>query len=147
MFKEYLLTGATGFLGNTIAWKLHEKGCRCKALVRSGDAFSNKLPPDTELYNGDLLDYDSLEDFFSGSSEESCIIHCAGIVSIASKHDERIHKVNVKGTWNVLRSIAEHYVGRMIYVSSIHAIPEKPTGNVHTELSSFDANRVKGEYI
>lgn len=28
MFNKYLLIGATGFLGNTIVWTLHQKGLK-----------------------------------------------------------------------------------------------------------------------
>lgn len=146
MFTEFLLTGATGFLGNAIAWMLHEKGFRCTALIMPGDIYASKLPSDTELYYGDLLDMESLEGFFKSASKNTCFIHCAGIVSIASKPNPMIYKVNVKGTWNVLCLAAKHDIGKMIYVSSIHAIPEKVAGEVITEVDSFDAHLVKGEY-
>lgn len=146
MFAEYLLTGATGFLGNTIAWILQERGCQCKALVTPGDSFISRLPTDTELFYGDILDRESLEGFFNGVSEDSCLIHCAGIVSIASKPNPMIYKVNVEVTRNALSLAARHQIGRMIHVSSIHAIPEKPIGEIISETDVFDENLVKGEY-
>lgn len=75
MYTQYLITGVSGFLGNTIAWNLHEKGIRCKGLVRKGDPYISKLPPDVELCYGDVLDLDSLEHFFEGYSEETCLVH------------------------------------------------------------------------
>lgn len=147
MFTEFLLTGATGFLGNTIAWKLHEKGYRCKALVTQKGKYNSKLPPDTELWYGDILDAESLDELFNGvSSDDTCVIHCAGIVSIASKPNPMIYKINVDGTRNILRLAAEHHVGRLIHVSSIHAIPEKPAGEIMSEINVFDEDFVRGEY-
>lgn len=146
MFTRFLLTGATGFLGNTIAWILHKKRFYCKALVMQGDSYASKLPPDTELCYGDLLDADSLDSFFSGKLDDTCLIHCAGIVSIASKPNPMIYKVNVEGTKNILHLAAEHHIGRLIHVSSIHAIPEKPVGMGMSEINFFDENLVKGEY-
>lgn len=146
MFTEFLLTGATGFLGNTIAWMLHEKGCRCKALIMPGDSYIFRLPSDTEICYGDLLDPSSLYALFKGASENTCLIHCAGIVSIASRPNPMIFKVNVEGTKNILHLAAEHHIGRLIHVSSIHAIPEKPGGEIMSETDTFDAELVKGEY-
>ena len=146
MFTKFLLTGATGFLGNTIAWILHNKGFFCKALVMQGDSYASKLPSDTEICYGNLLDVDSMDSFFKGKLDDTCLIHCAGIVSIASKPNPMIYKVNVEGTQNILRLAAEHHLGRMIYVSSIHAIPEKPAGTSMSETAIFDEKLVKGEY-
>ena len=146
MFSEYLLTGATGFLGNTIAWKLHEKGLKCRALVMEGDRFKSKLPPSIEQYDGDILDLSTLGRFFEQTGKDACLLHCAGIVSIASKQNPMIYKVNVEGTRNIIRLAASHNIGKVIHVSSIHAIPEKPKGQVMTEVDTFDEMLVKGEY-
>lgn len=146
MFTDYLLTGATGFLGNTIAWKLHEKGYHCKALVMPGDTYASRLPPDTELFYGNVLDAESLDAFFNGRSDSTCVIHCAGIVSIATRPNPMIYKVNVEGTRNILCLAVKHHVERVIHVSTIHAIPEKPAGEIILETDTFDENLVKGEY-
>lgn len=146
MFTKYLLTGATGFLGNTIAWMLHKKGFYCRAFVMHGDKYVSKLPPDIDIYYGNLLDTASLDYFFDGSLDDTCLIHCAGIVSIASKPNPMIYEVNVKGVQNILQLAAKHHVGRLIHVSSIHAIPEKPLGVCMAETDVFDEKLVKGEY-
>ena len=146
MFTKFLLTGATGFLGNTIAWKLYEKGIRCRALVMPGDCHISKLPPETDLFIGDLLDLTSLDTFFRGLPDNVCLIHCAGIVSIASRQNPMVYKVNVEGTKNVLYLAEKYHVERVIYVSSVHALPDKPLGETITEIKIFDENLVKGEY-
>ena len=85
MFSKYLLTGATGFLGNTIAWMLHEKGLECVCLVVKGDRYASKLPPSVKIVYGDVLDFESISEFFEEKDDNTCLLHCAGIVSIASK--------------------------------------------------------------
>lgn len=146
MFSKFLLTGATGFLGNTIARMLNEKGFSCKALVMSGDEYISKLPAGIEKYYGDLSKPESLNGFFDGDLRDVCVIHCAGIISIATKNDDKIFKVNVEGTRNMLRLALNHKVGRFVYVSSVHALPEKPKGEEITETKSFDPNVVRGDY-
>lgn len=146
MYTQYLITGVSGFLGNTIAWNLHEKGIRCKGLVRKGDPYISKLPPDVELCYGDVLDLDSLEHFFEGYSEETCLVHCAGIISVASRPSPLLYKVNVEGTRNILQLSARNNIGRIIYISSIDALPEQPVGEMIQDPNSFDENLVKSHY-
>lgn len=146
MYDKYLLTGATGFLGNTIAWLLHRKKMKCVALVLENDPYIDKLPPNTELAYGDVLSPLSLEKFFSDDETNSCLIHCAGIVSIASKSNPLIYDVNVNGTRNIFEKAYEKHVKKIIYVSSIHAIPVAKSNKVMTEINSFDPKKVKGHY-
>ena len=146
MFSKYLLTGATGFLGNTIAWMLHEKGIECVCFVVKGDRHASKLPPSVKIVYGDVLDFESISEFFEEKDDNTCLLHCAGIVSIASKRNPDIYNVNVRGTINILSKALEHNIKKVIYVSSIHAIPPKTKNEVMTELSYFDKDLVKGDY-
>ena len=146
MFNKYLLTGATGLLGNTIAWMLHQRGIKCVAFALSGDPYISKLPPSIKVVHGDVQNIESLYAFFSEKDENTCLLHCAGIVSIATKKNPCLYSVNVDGTKNVLSLALEKGIKKTIYVSSIHAIPTAPKNNVMTEISTFDKDLVKGEY-
>ena len=74
------------------------------------------------------------------------MLHCAGIVSIASKPDEAIYRVNVQGTRNIVDLSREFGAGRLIYVSSVHAIPEKPAPETITEPDRFAPDEILGDY-
>lgn len=145
MFSKYLLTGATGFLGNTIAWMLHNKDLHCVALVMKDDPFVSKLPPSTKLVYGDILNVNSLDVFIGCKTSDSCLIHCAGLISIASKSNPMINEINVKGTTNLLSLALINRVKKTIYVSTIHAIPDSKH-KIITEINHFDEKKVKGEY-
>ena len=58
--KLYLVTGATGFLGNNVCRRLAEKGMRIRALVMNGDPAEKYLPGGVETIHGDLLESSSL---------------------------------------------------------------------------------------
>ncbi len=146
MYSNYLITGSTGFLGRTVTQELVRRGARVRALLLPDDPYAAELPQGVETLRGDICNAESLEQFFSGADRQSCLIHCAGIVSIASRPGNKLYQVNVAGTRNVARLCAEHQVGRMIYVSSVHAIPEKPKGEVMTEDCEFSPLLVHGEY-
>lgn len=146
MFRKYLVTGATGFLGRAVLAELMKKGARVDALILENDPLAGELPPEVHAVSGDVCEEASLERFFSGADHETCVIHCAGIVSVASHPGERIYRVNVGGTNNILRHCEGRHVGKLVYVSSVHAIPEQPRGTEITEDAVFSPDLVRGDY-
>ena len=53
---------------------------------------------------------------------------------------------DVHGTENVMQLALNAAVDRVVYVSSVHAIPEKPLGQIISEVSSFSPELVHGQY-
>ena len=144
MYDKYLVTGATGFLGRAVAEELVRRKAQVHALVLHDDPYINLLPKEVHTVIGDVCAENSLTDFFADADGRTCVIHCAGIVSVASRPGSRLYQVNVGGTWRVLRQCMEHDVGKMVYVSSVHAIPEKPKGCIITEDCEFSPGLVDG---
>ncbi len=146
MFDKYLVTGATGFLGRAVAEELVRRKAQVHALVLHDDPYTDLLPKEVRTVIGDVCDKSSLSDFFADADSRTCVIHCAGIVSVASRPGPRLYQVNVGGTWRVLRQCMAHDVGKMVYVSSVHAIPERPKGCIITEDCEFSPGLVDGDY-
>lgn len=146
MYDRYLVTGASGFLGRAVLTELLKRGASVRALVMRGDPRADGVPAGAEKVFGDVCDPDSLGDFFEGAGRNTCVIHCAGVVSVASHPGEMIRRVNVGGTENVLRQCKTHGIRRFVYVSSVHAIPEKPAGKEITEDAVFSPELVRGDY-
>ena len=57
-----------------------------------------------------------------------------------------MYDVNVNGTANVVDACVTHHARRLIYVSSVHAIPLLPFGQDMKEISSFDPDAGTGYY-
>ena len=147
MEQTYLITGICGHLGNNAARLLLARGARVRGfdLPRpgGGDLFGGRA----ELRYGDLCKPEELEPLFSDSAPgELTVIHAAGIVSIATKFQQKVWDVNVGGTKNVLALCEQYRVRKLVYVSSVHALPEAPPGQVMTEIDAFDPDRVRGLY-
>ena len=147
MFRKYLVTGAAGFLGRTVIAALDAAGNpEIHALVMQGDPLVNELPDHVHVSFGDICEPDSLEHFFSAADQQTCVIHCAGFVSVASHPGERIYRVNAGGTANVLRYCTNYNVGKLIYVSSVHAIPKNAMQTGITKETLFSPDLVSGDY-
>ena len=70
---------------------------------------------------------------------ETIVIHTAGIINISDEDDivPQMYAVNVLGTENVVEQCRRHQVKRLVYVSSVHAIPEADSLSTIVETSVF----------
>lgn len=145
MSELYLVTGAAGHLGSTLVIKLLELGKKIRVLVLPDE--KNIPKGRLEVCRGDVSDKAGLAQFFDNpNNDELILIHCAGIVTIASKYVQRVYDVNVTGTKNIVDLCVEHSVKKLVYVSSVHAIEEKAAGETICETTAFDPKSVVGLY-
>ena len=118
----YLVTGAMGYLGNTIISKLAAQGKLIRGLALPNDNTISYTQPNVEIVHGDVRDKDSLTSFFSHNPDtELIVIHTAAIVSISSKVDKKVVDVNVNGTKNIVELCLRHKVKKLVHTSSVHA--------------------------
>lgn len=147
MSEKYLITGAAGNLGLSITAQLAARGEQIRAFVLNGDKAASHLPEGVEKIYGDVRNPKDLERFFDIPDIGSAtVIHAAGIVTIYPGFSQKVWDVNVGGTENIVRMCVEKKVKKLVYVSSVHAIPPKKKGEVITEISDFDPDKVKGFY-
>lgn len=143
---RYLVTGAAGHLGSTIIRELSASGCAVRGLLLPGE--TPKVTGGNISYRtGDVCDAESLRGLFeNGQGRPLCVIHTAALISIAEKVPPKLYAVNVDGVKNILRLSREYHVRRLVHVSSVHAIPELPRGQVMREPDAFSADLVDGGY-
>lgn len=147
MKNRYLVTGGTGHLGNTIINMLINKGEHVSTLILPSDKNVYILSDKVKIFRGDVRDKNSIAPAFSTEEDEDLIvIHTAGIVSIATKFDQAVFDVNVTGTKNIIELCTAYNVKKFVHVSSVHAIPERPNGDVITEVTQFNPDAVEGLY-
>ncbi len=147
MYDRYMITGASGFLGRAVAKELVSRGAQVYALVLPGDPLAEMLPREAHVMTGDICVKNSLNHFFlTGADKNTCLIHCAGVVSVETHPKDILYQVNVIGARNIILMCSEYNIERMIYVSSVHAMPEKPKGRIITEQCDFSPMLVHGEY-
>ena len=145
MKKLFIITGANGHLGGTIVRMLNGRPVQVRGLV-----FGDKKKQDTgsiHYYSGDVREPETLRPLFEGCEDmETIVIHTAGIIDISNHVSPELYDVNVNGTKNILALCREYPVKRLVYVSSVHAIPEQKRGNVTGEIRDFSPDAVVGGY-
>lgn len=137
----WLVTGATGHIGNVLVRKLLERGENVRALILPGESRESISGLKVEAFEGDILNMDSVFESMQGIKG---IFHLAGVISIMPGANPFVRKVNVEGTKNILRAAAEKRI-KLIYTSSIHAIQRVEDG-VIDESVPYDMNNPYGAY-
>jgi len=140
----YLLTGANGHLGGTLARMLSRRGADVRGLILPGSDAPSL--PGVIYYRGDVRDRASLERLAAWTTGRPLVtLHTAGLVDISEKGAPQLWEVNVDGTANVVDLCRAHGI-RLLYVSSVHAIPEKAHRQVMDEVTHFSPDLVRGAY-
>ncbi|WP_148411844.1 NAD-dependent epimerase/dehydratase family protein [Murimonas intestini] len=145
MRKLYIVTGANGHLGNTIIRMLRKRDEEVRGLLLPSEERKNERG--VTYITGDVRDKETLRPLFEGvGNREIQVIHTAGIIDIADRVSESMYQVNVGGTKNIVELCLEYHVKRLVYVSSVHAIPEKEGNQVIEEVREFSPEKVVGGY-
>lgn len=138
-----LVTGGTGLLGSHLLFRLSDEGKPIRAIFRDRaridrvkDLFTYYDPENgadrfskIEWVEGDILDIPSLEEAVIGIRH---VYHCAGFVSFAEKHFQKLIKINREGTANIVNVCLAHGVEKLCHVSSTAALGAE-SGNAVTE--------------
>lgn len=144
MIQTYVITGANGHLARNIIEILKKRACRIIGLLLPAERAQDG--ENLRYLHGDVTDRASLDAVFEAAGEGAVVIHAAGIVSIADHPSPKLRAVNVEGTRNVIEACEAHGARRLVYVSSVHALPELPMGETICEINSFDPKKVVGAY-
>ncbi|MEG0590556.1 MAG: NAD-dependent epimerase/dehydratase family protein [Lachnospiraceae bacterium] len=145
MSKLYIVTGAGGHLGSAMVRLLCQKKQMVRGLILPGEHKTDSQY--VTYFKGDVREKKSLEPLFMHSPEQKLIvIHTAGIVDISDRISHELYEVNVLGTKHIVELCMKHQVKRLVYVSSVHALPEKKKPEVMVESSYFSPAEVVGGY-
>ena len=145
---QYLVTGATGQIGNTIVRMLLDNGKQVRVLVNPEEDTTPLAGLPVEVKYGDILVKDSMRDFFNlKEPREAILIHAQERNVISEKTDLMVRRVNVHGTMNITDTCVKKKIGKLIYIGSARAIPlngdsKEPVKDVNY----FDRNKVVGDY-
>jgi dihydroflavonol-4-reductase len=126
--KKVAVTGASGHIGANLVRELLGRGYEVVALVRQSSLALEGL--DVTRIEGDILDQQSLRRAFRGASQ---VYHLAAYISIQAGEKEKLERVNVEGTRNVIEACRAEGVSTLVHFSSIHALRLEPLDQPVTE--------------
>ncbi len=137
-----LVTGGTGLVGSHILFDLVNAGKKVRALRRPESKMEviNRLFSKTpELFNniewveGELNDVFSLDEAMAGVDT---VYHSAAFISFYQSDKNKMLKINVEGTANVVNMALKNNVGRFCHVSSVAALG-RITGEKNVDENSW----------
>lgn len=143
MEKKYIITGATGHIGNVLARKLVKQGKNITALILPNEDLAPIKDLNIKIVYGDVTDRDFILKFIKS---DSIVIHLAGIIDIGASQNELIEKVNIHGTKNIVDSCIKNKAKKLIYLSTVHIIDPKKKGDSLTERTEFNNDKIVGMY-
>ena len=127
-----LVTGATGFLGAHLVHQLSQNHKKVRALYRSQKRFEqvkevfSYYTQDVEAVfdridwvECDINDVFRLNQIMDNITE---VYHVAGLINFEWSELDRLKKINVEGTANIVNACLAHQIQKLFYVSSIAAI-------------------------
>jgi dihydroflavonol-4-reductase len=118
---NYLITGATGFIGPYLVKRLISQGHKCRCLIRQSNSNKVILEPGIELVHGDITDIKSLEGIADGID---CLFHLAtlGHINNFTVSEEMFMEINLLGTRNIMEEAMKAGVKRVVHSSSVAAM-------------------------
>ena len=138
-----LLTGATGFVGAAVLRSLIAAGHNVRALVRPNSDRHNLAGVDCEIAMGDLAEPDSLKRAVRGCE---AVFHVAADYRIWVPDHEKMNRVNVQGTVDLIQAAAAAGVSRIVYTSSVATLRLRDDGFPSDEESHAQLSDMIGAY-
>lgn len=136
---KYVLTGATGHIGNNVARALAERGEQAVLLSRrEKDAALEGLPFSVAL--GSVEDAEFLK---RNIARGDTVLHCAGMIAITERDAQQVRSFNIDST-RVIADVCAQKGARLVYVSSVDAIA--PCGETVREPNDFYPEKLSGCY-
>lgn len=140
-----LVTGGTGHIGNVLVRKLHEQypSEPIRLFLQPGETLDFFAGLTISLSYGDIRNLADVRQAVRGAR---IVFHLAGIVDTAPRHPELLQSVNIGGTRNIVQACLQESVERLVYVSSVHALPDLPDDQEITEITDFPVPGLQGYY-
>lgn len=115
--NKILVTGGAGLVGNELIRQLLASGENVKAIYHSTPLSLSHA--NLEIVQCDILDVISLNEIMEGITH---VYHSAALVSYDPKDSQKLLKINIEGTANIVNACIDSRVMKLVHVSSVAAL-------------------------
>lgn len=145
------ITGASGFIGNTLLDKCVQRHWEVRILkhIRSPRILT-ATGHEYEVIEGDITDFRSLGGLFGGVD---LLFHCAAALGGSVLPEKEFFRINADGTRNILQAAKDAGVPKIVHFSSAGVLGSVRQGDVAHEgyalnpQNSYDRSKLEGETI
>ncbi len=130
-----LVTGASGFIGSTIARKLLNAGVDVRVAIRRDSNTKNIDGLDVERVYSDIRDKDSIRAALKGCDT---LYHVAAYFAHWSLNKKLFYDINVEGTKTILGEALFQGLEKVVYTSTSNTIGSHGAGNFVNEDAVFN---------
>jgi len=151
-----LVTGGTGLVGahliyhllleNEFVKAIHQKTSDVSAVKKVLSYYTSdfeKLYAKIIWVEAELCDISALEFAFQ---EITHVYHCAAFISFDPRDYQKMRKINIEGTSNIVNLCILNSVKKLCYVSSIAAVEKNKVGGLIDENGNWNSNNKKSDY-
>lgn len=131
---KYLVTGATGFIGNRLVEELLKRGNTVHILARSQKKAIQLYGNNVTFFEGDLWDTKVISE---ASRNCEAVFHLAAFANIWSKDKMLAYKTNVTGTQNILDAALQNKIKKVVFTSSAAIFAPSENGEEVDENSTL----------
>ena len=114
---DYLVTGATGFVGNNVVRRLAEENHSVRVLVRKSSDRRSLDGLRVEIVEGDITDEPSIQRALQGVE---VVVHAAANLHIGWKNFDSCRRTNIDGTRHVATVARESGADAVIKSDGCH---------------------------
>jgi uncharacterized protein YbjT (DUF2867 family) len=129
--QEIFLTGATGFLGSSLAAELIRRGHRVRALVRPGS--ESRVPQSCEIVHGDAL---RAETYAAQIAPADTFVHLVGVAHPSPSKAEEFRAIDLVSAREAVSAATQASIRHFVYLSVARPAPM---------MKAYQAVRAEGE--
>ncbi|MBW2273632.1 MAG: NAD-dependent epimerase/dehydratase family protein [Deltaproteobacteria bacterium] len=148
---KVLVTGGAGFIGSHVGECFMGQGFDVRVLDDLSTGFAHNCDPSWELLREDVRDPAAVAAAVAGCE---AVVHLAAFTSVPESFEcfADCYRVNVLGTYNVLRACADAGVRKLVFASSsaVYAeLPDAPKSEADCPdpISPYAVSKLEGEHL
>jgi dihydroflavonol-4-reductase len=141
---KILVTGADGVLGSNLVRELLKRNYQVSVLIETGkEPTTLKGLPITQ-FKGNIL---NLLDIDSAIEGQDILIHGAASTSLWPARSEKVNKINIVGTENMIAACLKHGIKKMIYIGTANSFGYGSLDQLGTENKPYKSDKYGLDYM